>query len=317
VLDNYFKHYFWTFHLVILGLAAMLMARTVNAFVAESLRVPPGALVAGRADDRPVQAQEHAAAVPTSALFERNVFKAEREDLMPVEPAPGEPGGPGGPTPVADLDRCQDKSTMRVNLVATIVASDSEASIAVFVDPTKNEPLAYRIGEKVLDEAQLRSVEWKRVKVDHGGRCEYFTIESEAEAPKPATPEVASLDNGDAPDMKIGQNVKKVSESEYEIPKAEIDNVLGNLNVIATQARIVPSFQNGKANGFKLFSIRPDSLYSKIGIHNGDVVQKINGYEMNSPDKALEIYSKLKDASNITVDIVRGGKTQTLSYNIR
>ena len=79
----------------------------------------------------------------------------------------------------------------------------------------------------------------------------------------------------------------------------------------------MPSFQNGKANGFKLFSIRPDSLYSKIGIQNGDIVQRINGYEMNSPDKALEIYSKLKDSQAITVDIVRRGKAQTMTYQIR
>ena len=49
----------------------------------------------------------------------------------------------------------------------------------------------------------------------------------------------------------------------------------------------------------------------------GDIVQKINGFEMNSPDKALQIYSKLKDASSITVDLVRRGKPVTMSYSIR
>ena len=128
---------------------------------------------------------------------------------------------------------------------------------------------------------------------------------------------VASKASTKAPKIKIGENVKKLSDTEYEIPKDEIENVLGNLNVIATQARIVPSFRNGKANGFKLFSIRPGSLYSKIGIQNGDVIQKINGYEINSPDKALEIYGKLKEASSITVDLVRRGRTKTMSYGIR
>ena len=41
------------------------------------------------------------------------------------------------------------------------------------------------------------------------------------------------------------------------------------MNQIATQARIVPSFKNGVANGFKLFSIQPGSLYSAIGVENG------------------------------------------------
>ena len=82
-------------------------------------------------------------------------------------------------------------------------------------------------------------------------------------------------------------------------------------------ARIVPSFKNGKPNGFKLFSIKPGSIYSKIGMQNGDVIQRINGYEMNSPDKALEIYQKLKDASSINIDMLRRGQSRSVSYNIR
>ena len=66
----------------------------------------------------------------------------------------------------------------------------------------------------------------------------------------------------------------------------------------------------------KLFSIVPDSLYSKIGIQNGDVIRRINGYEMNSPDKALEIYQKLRDANRIEIELERRGDTLRKSYSI-
>ena len=92
---------------------------------------------------------------------------------------------------------------------------------------------------------------------------------------------------------------------------------MGNLSKVATQARIVPSFKNGKPNGFKLFSIKPGSLYTKIGLRNGDVVQRINGYDMDSPDKALEVYQKLQDSKSITVEIQRRGKPMTMSYTIQ
>jgi general secretion pathway protein C len=110
--------------------------------------------------------------------------------------------------------------------------------------------------------------------------------------------------------------VKKINDNRYDVSKKYIDNTLSNLNAVATQARIVPSFKNGVANGFKLFSIVPDSLYSKIGIQNGDVIRRINGYEMNSPDKALEIYQKLRDANRIEVEIERRGDTIRKSYSI-
>jgi general secretion pathway protein C len=317
VLDTYFKHYFWSYHLLILGLAGLLVARTVNAFVAEALRSPASATTGGAA---PLQGgqQDAKSAVPTNAFLSRNLFDAVREDIVAQQAQKDAAAKDKVVDFEADSPGCE-KSGLKYTLVATVVSSDPLASIAVFVDPAKNEPVAYGLGEKIFDEAPLKAINWRRVTIEHANKCEYFSIEPDSDTQKPATPEVAAADtSGDgAPDLKIGQNVKKVSESEYEIPKNEIDNVVANLNVIATQARIVPSFDKGKANGFKLFSIRPDSLYSKIGIQNGDIVQKINGYEMNDPAKALEIYSKLKDAPQITVDLIRHGKTQTLSYNIK
>ena len=113
-----------------------------------------------------------------------------------------------------------------------------------------------------------------------------------------------------------GEGVKQLSENQYVVARSEINNALTNLSDLATKARIVPSFKNGVANGFKLFSIVPDSLYAKIGVQNGDVIRRINGYEMNSPDKALEIYQKLRDASRIEIELERRGETLRKSYSI-
>ena len=96
-----------------------------------------------------------------------------------------------------------------------------------------------------------------------------------------------------------------------------MNGALTNLNDLAMQARIVPSFKNGQADGFKLFSIRPDSLYSKIGIQNGDVIERINGLDINSPDKALEAYGKLKSANALDLTVERNGAPQNFHYAIQ
>ncbi len=70
------------------------------------------------------------------------------------------------------------------------------------------------------------------------------------------------------------------------------------------------------ANGFKLFSIQPGSLYSAIGMENGDVIQRINGYEINSPEKALELYQKLRESSHMTIELERNGQPVRKEYNI-
>ena len=96
-----------------------------------------------------------------------------------------------------------------------------------------------------------------------------------------------------------------------------MDKTLANLNDVAMQARIVPAFKDGQAEGFKLFSIRPDSIYSKIGIVNGDVIKRINGFDLNSPEKALEVYSKLKEANRIDIEVDRNGRPLRKTYNVR
>jgi general secretion pathway protein C len=314
VVDTYFKQYFWTFHLIALFGVAFLLARTVNAFVGGALETPAEDIAgpAERPAFRPAAPKE--AAIGLTAFLDRNLFKAAREDLTPEPLAGDEAKAPEGEF---DANRC-NPCTMGVELVATIVSDDPEASLAVFTDRGKEETEAYRHGEKIQEQAEVMVIDWRRVLVKRNGQCESFTLEDKnpdsavAAAPPPPDTTGAPAEGGE-----FGKNVKQTGSDEYEIPRAEIDNVLSNLNQIATQARIVPSFQNGKANGFKLFSIRPGSLYSKIGIQNGDIIQKINGFEINSPDKALEIYSKLKDANGITVDLIRRGKTKTLSYSIR
>lgn len=317
MIDTYFKQYFWTFHLLMLGAAAFLLARTVNTFVGEALATPAEALASAPAGDgahadRPKDQRSGS----VQAFLDRNIFQAKREDLT-VKPEAEE----AKPEGEVDLSHCE-KSTMQAGLVATMVAKHDEDSVAVFDDRGKKEPIVLRAGDKLLGEAEILLIDMRRVLVKHNGRCESFSLEEESEkaggGALAAAPATAAESTEAAPvDSELGKDIKKLSESEYEIPRKEIEGVLSNLNAVATQARIVPSFNNGKANGFKLFSIRPGSLYSKIGIQNGDVVQRINGYEMNSPDKALEIYSKLKDAQSITVDMIRRGKSQTLSYNIR
>ncbi|MCK6544940.1 general secretion pathway protein GspC [Myxococcota bacterium] len=287
------------------------------------LAPPPEAIAAATQGDGAARPDQPKVTPPANlnAFLDRNLFKAAREDLAAARAAELAAEQEKQDDGTVDVDNCE-RSQMAAGLIATMVLSRETDSVAVFEDRGKKEPVVLRLGERLLDEAELISIDTRRVLVKHNGRCELFSLEEEgaattvaSTAPAPVeTPAeaVASAGEGD-----LGKNVKKVSESEYEIPKSDIEGVLGNLNQVATQARIVPSFNNGKANGFKLFSIRPGSLYSKIGIQNGDIVQRINGYEMNSPDKALEIYSKLKDAQSITVDLIRRGKSQTMTYQIR
>jgi general secretion pathway protein C len=315
MLESYFKSYFWTFQLAALFAGGVLTARTVNAFVRQSLEVPPETIVESAKSTRSEAEESPAASISTNAFLERNLFNAKREDLEALERArEAAASAEKSDSPSADqfdLSNCTSAGSS-AKLLATVVSTDPKGSVAVFAGGSDDETVALRVGDDFIDDGTVVKVEVRTVYLERNGRCEFVSLDDAAK-PKRNTYAQAQQDDKDDDDA----NVKQVKAGEYEISRGEIDGVLSNMSKLATQARIVPSFKNGKANGFKLFSIRPGSLYAKLGIQNGDIVQQINGYEINSPDKALEIYSKLKDAQTITVDLLRRGKSKTMTYNIR
>lgn len=110
--------------------------------------------------------------------------------------------------------------------------------------------------------------------------------------------------------------IEKVSDNEYSVPRNTVDALLADPMKYSRQARIVPSMRNGQPHGLKLYAIRPSSVFSKLGFSNGDTIHAINGFEIASPDKALEVYTKLKDTEHVTFELTRRGRPVVLTIKI-
>jgi general secretion pathway protein C len=326
MLDVFLKKYGWVANLVLLALGAWLLAKTVNTALGAVIRPTP------RVDQSSGPAQ-----APTQlvAALEVDRLYPLIGQKPPAVVVPGNvPEAPPPPRTCSDLVAAPIPTSLRAQLMAGIVADRAQWSTAVVLDLQSRQTRTFGIGEEIQG-AKLLSVERIRDDRDATGRAfrvaaivcnegrkEYIDFESGgAQAagpnvgvvPVPPPPAVGAADPSAAvpPD-----GIRKLADNKYDVKKSVIDGTLSNLNSIATQARIVPSFKNGVANGFKVFSIQPNSFYSAIGVENGDVIQKINGYEINSPDKALEIYQKLREARHVTVDLERNGQIIRKEYNV-
>jgi general secretion pathway protein C len=329
MLDQFFKKYAWTANLVLLFTAAWLCARMVNTVVGAAVRPRPVLDLAALPSGGP---RPPAKPAPDSGQLYYLIGQTPPAPSPTVASAPG--GGEAGPAAEGgrmnqscyDLAVTPTKTSLHAQLVACVVAENPKASLASITDLGSHETRIYGVGER-FQNADLLSVERLRDTSDgtgmgfkvaavlcNEGRKEYLEFEA-GEAPPVAVPAPGRpqppAGNTDAQDA-----VHKLSDNKYDVKKKYIDDTLSNLSAVATQARIVPSFKNGVANGFKLFSIQPGSLYSAIGVENGDVIQRINGYEINSPDKALEIYQKLRDSSHITIEIDRNGQIIQKEYDV-
>lgn len=117
--------------------------------------------------------------------------------------------------------------------------------------------------------------------------------------------------------QKPGTGVQKLSNSKYMVDQKEVLASTENMSQILTQARALPYLEQGKTVGFRLSEIVPGSIYDKIGLQNGDVIQKVNSQDVDDPAKFFQLYQGLKNERSITIDVMRGGQRQTLNYEIR
>ena len=105
----------------------------------------------------------------------------------------------------------------------------------------------------------------------------------------------------------LDRGIKKTGEHNYEVQRATLDSLLGNMGALSQGRRASsPRCRTASRPGSVCSAIRPDGPFAKIGLQNGDVISAINGLEMTSPDQALEVYTKLKTANHLSV----GARTQ-------
>ncbi len=110
--------------------------------------------------------------------------------------------------------------------------------------------------------------------------------------------------------------ITQVSEFETRITRSAAEGIFDDVASLMRGARIVPSMSNGKANGFKIYAIRPSSFFAKVGIRNGDTIHSINGMELSSPDQVMEAWNKLKAASGWELVLTRRGQPINLRIEI-
>ena len=228
-------------------------------------------------------------------------------------------------TPAVDTVATSDPSQIALTslplvLLATNIGPVPEQSYATIINTENQKQGAFAVDDQVPGATgKIKSIHFKYLDFENNGHVERLVLSG---ATPPATP-VAAVEppqptgDGDEMQASIDSGIKKIDDSTYEIDKSLVDKVLANPMAVAKGARIVPAVKNGKPDGFKLYAIRPSSVYAKLGLTNGDTLQSINGFEMTSADKALEVYTKLREATSLEVEVTRRGKPVTLKYTIR
>jgi general secretion pathway protein C len=327
-LDALAKRFFPGIVLTLIALAAYLQASGVMQLVAAAYltgeAAPDDSTSVTKAPLSPVEPRTPKVAEP---ILARNPFDSVTGPLNKPDAVEEAAEGEAA-KPALDLSNplaAPDCAGIAVHAVSE--STDPEWSIVVLQGQGETLGKMRRVGDAVGDK-QVAYIGFNTRKnspaawlVSGATLCQALLFPTAAAAePPPAKPEEKPPEekkpSGAVPDD-IAKRIRKISDTEFQIDRAVVDNILEHQADLMRTARIVPEQKDGKVVGIRLFGIKPETLLGKLGLQNGDRLEAINGFEMASPEKALEAYARLRSAESLSVRVTRRGNPVTIDFKIQ
>jgi general secretion pathway protein C len=323
--------------LVTLLLTALMLAQGTTQMIASSLlplapqeqtaAVRPAPPAPSLSDLSPRQLGE--------GILQRNIFDSTVGPMHFDEPvaaiAATETPTEGEPQAVVDPEgepeACQSSLRLVAAMVVPRVPMLSFASIQ-----SGNAAMLYRPGMTV-EGHEIVGIREHRVFLRPPGRplCQIAMFAPPPTNPPPqaaapatgtvvdtgAAPSAEPPKVGGIPEDELNQGIQAVSDTQYNVSRSLLDKVLSNQSELMRAARVIPYEENGRTVGVKVYGIRRNSLLGKLGIQNGDVLRTINGFDLSSPDSALEAYTKLREMDQFNIAMIRRGQPRTMEYSVK
>lgn len=225
-------------------------------------------------------------------IMERNVFGASEQTKEEKEEAP----------------EVLEPTSLDVALLGTVVG-DAESPVAVIRDSVKRTEAFYRVGDDVQG-ALVKKIERGKVILRAGERDEVLTMQDAHK--RQATSEVPSPQEGRP--SSSPEPVPRDNRTTVSIEREEIAQNLDSVNKLFTQARIRPYFVDGKPGGLAITHVKGGSVFSKMGLRNGDVIKGMDGRDIHAPNDALALFRKLRSGDPFSLELSRRGAPTVIQY---
>lgn len=236
-----------------------------------------------------------------NSIKSRNIFNQDGKIPQPLT------GGANSDI----IDAAPVASQLPLKLEGTLVHANPKKSVATITVKSKNEARSVMVDQDIENMARVTGIERRKVifRNLNNNRLEYIDIPKESAVSFGVKEPVAAG----------GSEVQQKGEFEFTMRRGDINKYTSDLGSILQQARMVPNIvpgSGGRVDGFRFVAIQPNSIYEKLGFKPMDVIKKVNGEEINSPTKAMELYNALKSENRLQLTVERNGRDENFKYDI-
>ncbi len=204
-----------------------------------------------------------------------------------------------------DLDALKE-TDLKLKLWGT-VSRQGGAAYAVIEDTKTREQNLYRTGDSIQT-ATVKLILREKVILTVNDSDEILTMEEIVASGRSRRP---GRQNQPARRLPVSSYSRKIT-----LNRANIESALENVGDLMNQATIRPHIEDGRPAGIAITGIRPNAIFRKMRLRNGDVITGVNGRSIESVEDAITVFEDLTSSSEIKVDIKRRGRNQTLDYKI-
>ncbi len=200
-----------------------------------------------------------------------------------------------------------EETKLKLKLWGTVSGS-KDGDYAVIEDVKAREQNLYRTGD-AIQTATVKEIFREKVVLTVNGKDEILQMQ-EMKSGK-----FLSRSGG----LPGSKKVKKgtVRAQRISLRRSYIERSMTDVASLMTQVQIQPHMENGVPAGLALSSIKPNSIFRRMGLRNGDIITGVDGSEISSVDDALKLVDNLKSSSNLSVQLKRRGREKNIEYSIR
>lgn len=225
----------------------------------------------------------------SQVIIKRNLFKVDIENNV----------SPKDASPVAP-DEKLEPTTLSLVLLGTVVGPDE--TYAVIEDKKIRKQDLYNEGDKVQD-AEIKQILRHKVILLFQGKKQVLVMEE-----KPSTASAAVNIPVNIPSFAPG-----AVPSIQNIDPEQLPELASNL---MRQIKFRQHLKDGEPDGLMIYGIRPSSIFRKVGLRNGDIVQQINGTPVLSEADAISLLGEVIHSDQAKLTLLRRGKVEEVIYDV-